>query len=48
MAIVQKFSIALFNEEEAFEEEFHITLRPKGSVKLVFRLRSKENDDVNI
>lgn len=42
VSIVQKFSVHLPDGgKEAFEEEFNITLRPKGNVKLVFQLRNE-------
>lgn len=47
VSVLQKFAISTLNGEEVFDEEFNITIRPKGNVNLVFHLKkqSPPSDD---
>ena len=42
VSVVQKFVISIMNGEEAFDEEFNITIRPKGNVHLIFELKNSQ------
>jgi len=44
VSVVQKFTISILDGEEAFEEEFNITIRPKAEVNLVFNLKTPQAD----
>ncbi|OTF79011.1 cytochrome P450-like protein [Euroglyphus maynei] len=41
VAILQNFSISSASGEEAFDEVFHLTIRPKKDVQLTFQLRNE-------
>ncbi|KAI2806036.1 hypothetical protein BLOT_005047 [Blomia tropicalis] len=40
VSIVQKFTVTTMNRDEVFDEEFNITIKPKGQVNLVFQYKA--------
>lgn len=44
VTILQKFSISIVDCDDPFDEEFNLTVRPKGKVKLIFQMKNIETD----